>query len=127
MALALNPHQRAVFEAQQRIFNLLCAAFRRSDHNAEFRLKIDDVKRQLDLPENIFTEALKKFAGSIGEHTVILFEQNGVRYVTLGESAKFNVSDWVYVPRPEDSSRSTTPARSTRGNQRHAEAPMKNK
>src|SRR5262249_55031594 len=106
MALALNPHQRAVFEAQQRIFNLLCVAFRRSDQNAEFRLKIEDVKRQLGLPENIFTEALKKFASSTGEQTMILFEQNGVRYITLGESARFNVSDWLYVPQPDDSSRS---------------------
>jgi hypothetical protein len=114
MVLALNAHQRAVFEAQQRIFNLLCAAFRRSDQNAEFRLKIDDVKSQLGLPGNIFTEALEKFAGSIGEHTVTLFEQNGVRYITLGESAKFNVSDWLYVPQAEDRSRSMTAGRSTR-------------
>jgi|SRR6516164_6092570 hypothetical protein len=114
MALTLNSHQRAVVEAQQGIFNLLCARFRRSDQNAQFRLKIEDVKNQLALPESIFTEALKKFANSTGEQTLILVEQNGVHYITLGESAKFNVSDWVYTPRPGDSSRSMTPARSTR-------------
>ena len=99
MAVVLNSHQRAVFEAQERIFNILCAAFRRSGENPEFRLLIDDVRTEVDLPASIFGEALEKFAHSMPEHTVVVVEQNGQRYITLGESAKSNVSDWIYVPR----------------------------
>jgi hypothetical protein len=130
MAVVLNSHQRAVFAAQERIFNILCAAFRRSGENPEFRLLIDDVRTELDLPESIFTEALKKFADSTGEHTLILVERSGVRYITLGESAKSNVSDWAYIPRPAVSARSLTPGQSTRlsnNGLRYTEAAFKNR
>ena len=111
MAVVLNSHQRAVFEPQERIFNILCAGFGRSGENQGFRLSIDDVRTELDLPASIFGEALEKFAYPMGEHTVVVVEQNGQRYITLGESAKSNVSDWVYTPRPVDSSRSMTRTR----------------
>ena len=130
MTVVLNSHQRAVSEAQERIFNILCAAFRRSGENPEFRLLIDDVKTELDLPASIFTEALEKFAYSMGEHTVIVVEQNGQRYITFGESAKSNVSDWIYVPRPVVSARSLTAGQSTRlsnNGHHYTEAAFKNR
>ena len=108
MAVVLNSHQRAVFDAQERIFNVLCAGFRRSGENPEFRLLIDDVRTELDLPRSVFTEALEKFAYSMPEHTVIVVEQNAQRYITLGESAKSNVSDWIYIPQPARCTRSVT-------------------
>ena len=128
MALVLNSRQRAVFEAQQEIFNLLCAGFRRSGENPDFRIPVDRVRTELDLPASIFSEALEKFANSMGQHTVIVGEQNGERYITLGESA--NVSDWICVPRPIGNSRSVTSAGSTRlsnKGHRYAEAATKNR
>ena len=130
MAVVLNSHQRAVFEAQERIFNVLCAAFRRSGENPEFRLLIDDVRTELDLPTSIFAKALEKFAYPMGEHTVVVVEQNGQRYITLGESAKSNVSDWIYVPRRVASAHSLTPGQSTRlsnNGLRYTEAAFKNR
>jgi|SRR6516225_5343160 len=130
MAVVLNSHQRAVFDAQERIFNVLCAGFRRSGENPEFRLLIDDVRTELDLPRSVFTEALEKFAYSMGEHTVVVVEQNGQRYITLGESAKSNVSDWIYVPRPVVATRSLTPGQSTRlsnNGHHYTEAAFKNR
>ena len=130
MAVVLNSHQRAVSEAQERIFNRLCVAFRRSGENPEFRLLIDDVRTELDLPRSVFTEALEKFAYSMGEHTVVVVEQNGQRYITLGESAKSNVSDWIYVPRPVVATRSLTPGQSTRlsnNGHHYTEAAFKNR
>jgi hypothetical protein len=130
MAVVLNSHQRAVFEAQERIFNTLCAAFRRSGENSEFRLSINDVRTELDLPASIFAEALEKFAYSIGEHTVIVVEQNGQRYITLGESAKSNVSDWIYIPRPVVSAARSLTGQSTRlsnNGLRYTEAVFKNR
>jgi hypothetical protein len=130
MAVVLNSHQRAVFAAQERIFNILCAAFRRSGENPEFRLSIDHVRTELDLPASIFAEALEKFAYSMPEHTVIVVEQNAQRYITLGESAKSNVSDWAYIPRPVASARSLTPGQSTRlsnNGLRYTEAAFKNR
>lgn len=126
MAVVLNSHQRAVFEAQEQIFNILCAAFRRSAENPEFRLAIDDVRTELDLTESIFAEALEKFAYSMPEHTVIVGEQNGQRYITLGESAKSNVSDWVYTPRWVDSSRSMTRTGITNDALRYTDTAVKN-
>lgn len=122
MAGTLNPHQRAIVEAQREIFNRLCAAFRRSGENPQFRLKIEDVKTELNLPANIFSEALKKFADSMAEHTVVVVEQHGERYITLGESAKFNVSDWNV-----ENSRSMTPSRSTNDRRLRAVAAIKSR
>jgi hypothetical protein len=100
MPLAMNAHQRKVCEAQQKIFNVLCTAFRHSGENPEFLFLVDDLRAEVDIPPDIFAEALEKFADSPGENIVIPVEQKENRYITLGESAKSNISDWIYIPQP---------------------------
>jgi uncharacterized protein (DUF1330 family) len=127
MALAMNAHRRALYETQQRIFIKLCAAFRRSRQNPGFRLLIENVRAELNIPVSLFTEALENFSDAGGEPIVVVIEHNGERYITLGESAKSNVSDWADTPRAVIGFRSLTPAESkgvTNG-RRYAEAAIK--
>ena len=126
----MNAHQRKVYEAQQKIFNILCTAFRRCGENPEFLFLVDDLRAELDIPPDIFAEALEKFADSTGQNIVIPVEQNENRYITLCESAKSNVSDWIYVPRPVVSARSLTLGQSTKlsnNGLRYTEAAFKNR
>ena len=108
MPLAMNAHQRKVYEAQQKIFNILCTVFRRCGENPEFLFLVDDLRAELDIPPDIFAEALEKFADSTGQNIVIPVEQNENRYITLCESAKSNVSDWIYISQPARRTRSVT-------------------
>lgn len=115
MELAMNAQRRALYEAQQRIFNKLCAAFRRSRQDPEFHLLSEDVRSELNIPLSIFNEALERFNDAAGDPIVIVIEDRGERYIMLGESAKSNVSDWVATPREAlVGFRSATPAESTR-------------
>ena len=115
MGLAMNAHRRAVCESQQRIFNKLCAAFRRSRQDLEFHLLSEDVRSELNIPLSIFNEALESFSDAAGEPVVFVIEDKGEQYITLGESAKFNVSDWVATPRGTlVGFRPAAPAESTR-------------
>jgi hypothetical protein len=93
MAQGTNPHQKAVRNAQQIIFNKLCVAYRRSRQNTEFRLPAENVRSELNIETSIFVEALDSFIDAKGERIVVIFEQNGEKFITLGESAKTNVSD----------------------------------
>lgn len=99
MELAMNAHRRALYEAQQRIFNKLCATFRRSRQDPGFRLLSENVRSEFKIPLSIFNEALERFNDAAGEPIVLVIEDKGERYITLGESAKSNVSDWVATPR----------------------------
>ena len=127
MALAMNGHRRALYETQQRIFIKLCAAFRRSRQNPGFRLLFETVRAELNIPVNLFTEALESFSDAAGEPIVVVIEHNGERYITLGESAKSNLSDWADAPRAVVGSRSLTPAESKRvtNGLRYAEAAIR--
>ena len=110
----MNAQRRALYEAQQRIFNKLCAAFRRSHQNPEFRLLTETVRAELNIPLNLFTEALESFSDACGKPIVVAIEHNGKRYITLGESAKSNVSDWPDTPRAMIGFHSLTTAKSKR-------------
>jgi hypothetical protein len=92
MAQARNP-QQIVLEAQHKIFNKLCMAYRRSRQNPAFRIRAEDVRIELAIPENVFDEALESFIDVTGERIVEVFEQTGERYLRLGDSTRFNLSD----------------------------------
>jgi len=61
MAQRATPAQIAVREAQHKIFNKLCIAYRRSRQDPEFAVRADDLRRDLAIPENVFAEALDTF------------------------------------------------------------------
>lgn len=92
MAQARNP-QQIVLQAQYKIFNKLCMAYRRSRQKAAFRIRAEDVRNELAIPENVFADALDSFIDANGERIVEVFEQNRERYLRLGESSIFNLSD----------------------------------
>ena len=92
MAQARNL-QQIVLQAQHKIFNKLCIAYRRSRQNPAFRIRAEDVRIELAIPENVFDEALESFIDVTGERIVEVFEENGERYLTLGDSTIFNLSD----------------------------------
>ena len=83
-----------VREAQYRIFNKLCCDYRRSRQDPAFGVRIDDVRRELVIPEDIFAEALDLFIHAENQMAVEVFERNGQRYLRLGESARDNCNDW---------------------------------
>src|SRR5262245_12930050 len=93
MALALTPKQSTVVDAQYRIFNKLCIAYRRSHRDPIFRLRAEDVRKELALPQNVFVEAVDNFIDAIGIRIVLQFEQDGNKFITLGEIARSNISD----------------------------------
>jgi hypothetical protein len=92
MAQARNP-QQIVLQAQHKIFNKLCMAYRRSRQNPAFCIRAEDVRNELAIPEKVFVEVLDSFVDANGEKIVEVFEQTGERYLTLGESTGFNLSD----------------------------------
>jgi hypothetical protein len=85
--------QIAVRVAQYKIFNKLCIAYRRSRQNPAFAVRAEDVRHELAIAEKVFVEALDSFVDANGEKIVEVFEQTGERYLTLGESTRFNLSD----------------------------------
>ena len=85
--------ERTVLEARYKIFNHLCIAYRRSGQNRVFRVRAEEVRIELAIPENIFAEALTGFIDASNESIVEVFEQNGERYLRLGETAIFNLTD----------------------------------
>jgi hypothetical protein len=93
MVQARNPHQIIVLQAQYKIFDKLCIAYRRSRQDPAFAIRAEDVRRELAIGENVFAEALDGFIDASGKRIVEVFDRNGERYLSLGDSAKFNLSD----------------------------------
>lgn len=84
-----------VFQAQQKIFNKLCIAYRRSRERADSTLRAEDVRCELSLRESVFTEALNGFVDAAGERIVEEFIRDGQRHLRLGDCTRFNLSDWA--------------------------------
>ena len=93
MAQPRTSAQIAVREAQYKIFNKLCIAYRRSRQDPGFGVRADDLKGELAIPEAVFAEALDTFVDSNAEMIVEVYESNGERYVRLGKLARYNCSD----------------------------------
>jgi hypothetical protein len=61
MAQRITSAEIAGREAQHKIFNKLCIAYRRSRQNPAFRIRAEDVRNELAIPENVFGEAVDSF------------------------------------------------------------------
>ena len=57
----------SVLEAPHKIFNKLCSSYRRSGQDPNFGLLGYHVMVELDIPRNVFAEALDGFADVRGE------------------------------------------------------------
>jgi hypothetical protein len=93
MAQRTTPTQIAVREAQNKIFIQLCIAYRRSRQDPEFGVRADDLRRDLAIAENVFAEALDTFIDADAEMIVEVYDNNGEKYVRLGQTARYNCSD----------------------------------
>ena len=93
MAQRTTSAQIAVREAQHRIFNKLCIAYRRSRKDPEFGVRAHDLRRELVIPQNVFAEALDTFIDADAKMIVEVYENKGERYVRLGQTARYNCND----------------------------------
>ena len=92
MAQASDRHQYFVLQAQQKIFNKLCIAYRRSHQDSAFSVMAEDLRRELTIPEAIFAEALESFVDATGERIVEVIERDGKRYLKPGVTTRSNLS-----------------------------------
>ena len=108
MAVSLKPERSTVLEAQQRIFNKLCIAYRHSGQRPDFRVRAEDVRNELALPQRIFVEAMDNFIDARGVE--IILQQDGNKFITLGETARSNISDQdITSKKPTDDDRPRRP------------------
>ena len=90
--MAQPPHHATVVRLQQIIFNMLCTRYRRSHQDRDFRIRAEDARRELNVPEPLFAETLDQFVAG-GDRIVLVVEQDGEKYLSLSDSAKANLND----------------------------------
>ncbi len=76
--------------ARNRIFNRLCAVYRRSKDPA---FRAADLKRELAIPGEVFAGVLSSFIHTDAAKAVEVFDQGGETFVRLAESARYNCND----------------------------------
>lgn len=92
MAAKEYPSGAATLAAKQNIFNKLCVAYLRSNNSD--RINADELRRELNIPEAIFAQALSDFL-SVEDHMAVeVFENKGRTYLRLGETGRDICSDW---------------------------------
>jgi hypothetical protein len=76
--------------ARHRIFNRLCAVYRRSKDSA---FRAADLRQELAIPEEVFAGVLSSFIHTDTPKAVEVFDKGGETFVRLAESARYNCSD----------------------------------
>jgi hypothetical protein len=74
MAQPTKSAQIAVREAQHKIFIKLCIAYRRSRQDPEFDMRVDDLRRELAIAENVLAEALATFEDANAEMMIEVYD-----------------------------------------------------
>ncbi len=92
MAHRKHSPEATVLSAKQQILNRLCAAYRRSNHNG--LIPADALRRELDISEAVFVEAVNSFIIGENQEAVEVFENKGRSSLRLGESMRDLCSDW---------------------------------
>jgi len=77
--------------ARHRLFNQLCAVYRRSKDPAFVRAA--DLRRELAIPEDVFSGVLISLVRNDATRAVEVLNENGETFLRLAESARFNCSD----------------------------------
>src|SRR5687767_8484879 len=67
MAQETKSAQISIRKAQHKIFITLCVAYRRSRQDPETGVRADALRRELDIPETLFAEALDTFTDATGQ------------------------------------------------------------
>ena len=92
MAAKEHPSGAATLAAKQNIFNKLCVAYLRPNNSD--RINADELRRELNIPEAIFSEALSDFLSVEDQMAVEVFENKGRTYLRLGGTGRDICSDW---------------------------------
>lgn len=82
--------QRTLVLARHRIFNRLCAVYRRSKDSA---VRAADLMQELAIPEDVVDGVLNSFVHSDAAKAVEVFDEGGETFVRLAESARYNCAD----------------------------------
>ena len=92
MAHTKHSPEATVVSAKQQILNRLCAAYRRSNHNG--LIPADALRRELDISEAVFVEAVNSFVIGENQDGRRGVENKGRSSLRLGESMRDLCSDW---------------------------------
>ena len=92
MAAKKHLPEATVFSAKQLIFNKLCAAYLRFKNTDP--VDAAELRRELNIPETIFAEALLGFLCAENQMTVEVLEDKGRTYLRLGEAGRDICTDW---------------------------------
>ena len=92
MAHRKHSPEATVLSAKQQILTRLCAGYRRSKHNG--LIPADAVRRELDLSETVFVEAVNSFLIGENQTAVEVFEDKGITRLRLSESMRDLCSEW---------------------------------
>src|SRR5687767_1143629 len=92
--MAANKHltKPTIHSVKQQIFNKLCTAYLRFKKNDPF--DADELRRELNIPETIFAEALFGFLVGENQMAVQVLEDRGRTYLRLGEAGRDLCTDW---------------------------------
>jgi hypothetical protein len=82
----------AILVAKRQIFNKLCMAYLRFKNSD--RVDADELRRELNIPETIFAEALFGFLSGENQMAVQVLEDRGCTYLRLGEAGRDLCADW---------------------------------
>jgi hypothetical protein len=81
-----------VVSAKQMILNKLCTAYIRFEDDG--LIPADELRRELDIPETVFAEALESFINGENQMAVEVFKSKGSTDLRLSESMRDLCSDW---------------------------------
>jgi hypothetical protein len=92
--MAANKHltEPTIRSVKQQIFNKLCMAYLRFKKNDP--LDADELRRELNIPETIFAEALLGFLSGENQMAVQVVEDRGRTYLKLGDAGRDLCTDW---------------------------------
>ncbi len=89
-----------ILAAKQKIFNKLCSDYVRLKKSD--RVDAEELRRELNIPEAIFGEALFGFLSVEKQMAVEVLEGKGPTYLRLGEIGRDICSDWNGKKKPSD-------------------------
>jgi len=92
MAYRKHTPEQTVVSAKQKILNKLCAVYMR--YGESCFIPADELRRELGIPENVFTEALKSFTSAENQMAVEVIESKDSAVLRLGAFMRDFCNDW---------------------------------
>ena len=87
-----------ILATKRLIFNKLCAAYLRGKNSD--RVDADELRRELNIPGEIFAAALSGFLSAENQVAVEVLKDKSRTYLKLGETGRDICSDWNAKKKP---------------------------